>query len=61
MFVSLCLRVQNLLKNKLSQLNEMALVLLSWESKALKSIIKMKLIEFKCVLKVKHSHKYFTE
>lgn len=61
MFVSLCLRVQNLLKNKLSQLNEMPMVLLSWESKALKSIIKMKLIEFKHVLKVKHSHKYFTE
>lgn len=61
MFVSLCLRVQNLLKNKLSQLNEMPMVLLSWESRALKSIIKMKLIEFKCGLKVKHSHKYFTE
>lgn len=61
MFVSLCLRVQNLLKNKLSQLNEMPMVLLSWESKALKSIMTMKLIEFKRVLKVKHSQKYFTE
>lgn len=61
MFVSLCLRVRDLLKNKLSQLNEMPMVLLSWESKALKPMIKMKLIEFKRVLQVKHSHKYFAE
>lgn len=51
MFVSLCLRVQNLLKNKLSQLNEMPIVSLSWESKALKPMIKMKLIEFSVCFK----------
>ena len=61
MFVSLCLRIQDLLQNKLSQLNEMPMVLLSRESKALMPMIKIKLIEFKCVLKVKHSHKYFAE
>lgn len=61
MFVSLCLRVRNLLKNKLSQLNGTPMLLLSRESKALKPVIKMKLIEFKRVLKVKHSQKYFAE
>lgn len=61
MFVSLYLRVQNLLKNKLSKLNGMPMVLLSQESKALKPVIKMKLIEFKHALTVKHKTKYFSE
>lgn len=59
--LSSCLRVRDLLKNKLSQLNEMPMVFIIWESKALKPMIKMKLIEWKRVLKVKHSHKYFMD